>query len=96
MLKKSVFLISILFAGFPFPALASKGYAADGLIFMLGIAGFVLVVAGIFYGIDYTRKNGRRMILQARIGVRRIHAWLRQAYRKTKTEHLDLAHLGDA
>jgi len=58
-------------ASFIFPALmfafipktyAAYGFAKDGDLFALALIGFLLVVAGILFLIDYLRENGMYFI----------------------------------
>ncbi|HPS63289.1 MAG TPA: hypothetical protein PLK82_09515 [Bacteroidales bacterium] len=91
-MKKSAFLLTVALLGLSLPAMASKGYAADGLWLMLVIAGFLLLIAGILQGIDYLRKNGRRMVMRAVVLIRKAWTFLRHRREKTNAEHLDMAH----
>lgn len=52
----------VLLLGLSLPAFAKSGVADGGLEFMLAIAGFLLLVAGLFAGIEYLMKNGRNLI----------------------------------
>lgn len=50
---------AVLFFGLSFPVLAKAGVAGGGFEFMLAIIGFLLLVAGLFAGIEYLKRNGR-------------------------------------
>jgi hypothetical protein len=49
----------VLFFGVSIQAFAKAGVADDGLEFVLTLAGFLLLVAGLLEGIDYLAKNGK-------------------------------------
>jgi hypothetical protein len=52
----------ILSAGFSLRAFAKAGYANDGLEFVLFLAGFLLLVAGLLAGINYLYKNRKELV----------------------------------
>ena len=52
----------VLFFGLSYQAFAKAGVADGGFKFMLAIAGFLLLVAGLFAGIEYLIKNGRNLL----------------------------------
>jgi len=49
----------VLTTGISSESLASKGYASDGLMFMMAVAGFLLVIAAMLKVKNYLGKNGR-------------------------------------
>jgi hypothetical protein len=51
----------VLFLGLSYQAFAKAGVAEGGFEFMLAIAGFLLLVAGLFAGIEYLIKNGKNL-----------------------------------
>jgi hypothetical protein len=73
-MKKVILTISVLLLGSRF-AFASKGYASDGLMFILAVVAFLGVIVMILFLADYLRGNFRRLM---RIAVfRSYRLWLR-------------------
>lgn len=64
-MKKKIKTVIFLFAGLVNHAFASKGYAKDGLEFILVIAGFLLALAGIVEGIEYLVRNRHVLLFKA-------------------------------
>jgi hypothetical protein len=64
-MKKFLLLLSMLiFINIP-ATFAATGAANDGALFLLSIGGLLLLIAVIFWSIDYLRKNGRRILAVA-------------------------------
>ena len=61
MKKISIFLL-LFFCSFITRTYAAYGNAKDGDVFAIVLIGFLLLLAGILFGIDYLRKNGKRLI----------------------------------
>jgi hypothetical protein len=61
-MKKVMIIWLVLFLGLSYQAFAKYGVADGGFKFMLAIIGFLLLVAGLFAGIEYLIKNGRDLI----------------------------------
>jgi uncharacterized protein involved in response to NO len=60
-MKKSLLILSLL-AFFNIPATyAATGAAYDGMLFLLSVGGLMLIVAAIFWSVDYLRRNGRKL-----------------------------------
>jgi hypothetical protein len=90
-MKKMLFLMSILTIGISSESYASKGYANDGLMLMLAVAGFLLVIAAILKATNYLRKNGRSMIRTAVTWTWRKIACLRDYLKKTIARNFDFS-----
>jgi hypothetical protein len=60
-MNKRMIIGQVLFLGLSFQAFAKAGVADGGLELMLAIVGFLLLVAGLFAGIEYLLKNGRNL-----------------------------------
>ena len=60
-MKKVMIIWQVLFLGLSFQAFAKAGVANGGFEFVLVIIGFLLLVAGLFAGIEYLMKNGRNL-----------------------------------
>ncbi|NTW26182.1 MAG: hypothetical protein HGA37_15895 [Lentimicrobium sp.] len=60
-MKKVIVIGQVLFFGLSYQAFAKAGVAGGGFEFMLTIVGFLLLVAGLFAGIDYLKKNGKNL-----------------------------------
>jgi hypothetical protein len=87
-MKRKVFLGISLLGGSSSPVLASAGYAYDGLDFILVLAGLMLVLAAILWGIDYLGKNGRALGRLLRIRVWKVYRHLKETYRHRRTNIL--------
>jgi len=61
-MKKVLISGIILFFGISIRTYASVGIANDGVEFTFALVGCLLVLAIALQGIDYLRKNGRRII----------------------------------
>ncbi|NCA74980.1 MAG: hypothetical protein EOM90_01475 [Alphaproteobacteria bacterium] len=73
-MKKGIFLISFLMIGLSTQSYAAKGYANDGLAFMMVVAGALLLLAGLFSTIDFLKRRGRILVRYTRIRVRKAFA----------------------
>lgn len=60
-MRNQMFIIASLIIGLPYMSAAGTGRTTDGPVFMLVIVGFLLIVEGILYGIDFLKKNGKDM-----------------------------------
>ena len=60
-MNKRMIIGQVLFLGLSYQAFAKAGVADGGLELMLAIVGFLLLVAGLFAGIEYLLKNGRNL-----------------------------------
>jgi hypothetical protein len=60
-MKKVMIIGQVLFLGLSYQAFAKAGVADGGFEFMLTIVGLLLLVAGLFTGIEYLIKNGRNL-----------------------------------
>ncbi len=69
-MKKGVLIVSFLITGLSSQSYASKGYAHDGLNFMLAVAGLFLVIAGLLSAINFLKRNGRTLVHRTVIRVR--------------------------
>jgi len=58
-MNKVMIIGQVLFLGLSYQAFAKAGVADGGFEFMLSIVGFLLLVAGLFAGIEYLIKNGK-------------------------------------
>ncbi|MEI6456926.1 MAG: hypothetical protein WCO93_11610 [bacterium] len=64
-MKKFLLLFSLLiFINIP-ATFAATGAAYDGALFLLSIGGILLLIAALFWSIDFLRKNGRRILSSA-------------------------------
>jgi hypothetical protein len=60
-MNKAMIIGLVLFLGLSCQAFAKAGVAGGGFEFMLAIVGFLLLLAGLFAGIDYLIKNGMNL-----------------------------------
>jgi hypothetical protein len=60
-MNKVMIIWPVLFLGLSYQAFAKAGVADGGFEFMLTIIGFLLIVTGLFAGIEYLMKNGRNL-----------------------------------
>jgi hypothetical protein len=70
-MKKVMLIWLVLLLGLSYQAFAKAGIADGGPEFVLTIAGFLLLVAGIFEGIDYLIKNGKGLFTRFRTFLRK-------------------------
>ncbi|HCY75452.1 MAG TPA: hypothetical protein DHV28_05985 [Ignavibacteriales bacterium] len=69
-MKKTIFIWLVLLLGLSCQAFAKAGMATDEHEFVLTIVVFLFLVAGIFKGIDYLKKNGKTLLLRFRTFLR--------------------------
>ena len=60
-MNKVMIIGQVLFLGLSYQAFAKAGVADGGFEFMLAIVGFLLLVEGLFEGIEYLIKNGKNL-----------------------------------
>ena len=60
-MNKVMIIWQVLFLGLSYQAFAKAGVADGGFEFMLAIVCFLLLVAGLFAGIEFLSKNGRNL-----------------------------------
>ncbi len=60
-MNKIIIIWQVLFLGLSCQVYAKAGIADGGFEFMLTIIGFLLIVAGLFEGIEYLKKNGMNL-----------------------------------
>jgi len=60
-MNKIIIIWQVLFLGLSCQAYAKAGIADGGFEFMLTIIGFLLLLAGLFEGIEYLKKNARNL-----------------------------------
>ena len=65
-MKKTIFIWLILFIGLSYQSVAKAGMAYDEQEFVWAIVAFLLLLAGIFKGIDYLKKNGKGLFIKFR------------------------------
>ena len=70
-MKKKVSFGLVFLTGLSSQALASAGYAKDGLEFLLFLVGVLLLAAGLLEGIDYLRKNGKALMHQIKASIKK-------------------------
>jgi len=60
-MNKVMIIWQVLFLGLSYQAFAKAGVADGGFEFLSTIVGFLLLVTGLFAGIEYLIKNGRNL-----------------------------------
>jgi hypothetical protein len=60
-MNKVMIIGQVLFLGLSYQAFAKAGVADGGFEFILVIVGFLLLVEGLFEGIEYLIKNGKNL-----------------------------------
>ncbi len=70
-MNKVIIIWQVLFLGLSCQAFAKAGVADGGFEFLLTIIGFLLLVTGLFAGIEYLIKNRRNLF-------NRFHAFLKK------------------
>jgi hypothetical protein len=60
-MNKVMIIGQVIFLGLSYQAYAKAGVADGGFEFMLTLVGFLLLVAGLFEGIEYLIKNGKNL-----------------------------------
>ena len=78
-MKKVMLIWQVLFLGLSYQAFAKAGVADGGLELMLTIVGFLLLVAGLFAGIEYLIKNGKGLFKRFRTFLRKKMLTLRDS-----------------
>lgn len=58
-MNKAVIILQVLFFGLSHQAFAKAGVADGSFLFILSIVVFLLLLEGLFAGIEYLIKNGR-------------------------------------
>lgn len=91
-MKKETFIIVALILGVSLKSFAGTGNAKDGLSFFLVILGWLLIILGLIYGVDYLQKNGKTMIYKAMSFSKKKITLLRNYLHKLKTEYFDLSY----
>ncbi len=79
-MKKTILIWLVLLLGLSYQAFAKAGKASDENEFALAIVLFLLLVAGIFEGIDYLKKNGKTLLLRFRTFLRNKMLTLRNSH----------------
>lgn len=79
-MKKILLIWLILLLGSTYQSFAKTGTASDEKEFVLTIIGFLLLVAGIFEGIDYLKKNGKTLFIRVRSFLRNKILTLRNSH----------------
>ncbi|MCK3685112.1 hypothetical protein [Maribellus sp. YY47] len=79
-MKKILLIWLVLFFGLSYPSFAKAGMASDEVEFALALAGFLLLVAGFFEGIDYLKKNGKGLFIRFRTFLRNKMLTLRNSH----------------
>jgi hypothetical protein len=79
-MKKALKIGAMLLFGLPSVAFAKSGIGSDALQFVLALAGFLLLLAGLLKGTDYLMKNGKGLLI-------RVGAFLRKQINALR-EHL--------
>ena len=79
-MKKVMLIWLVLLLGLTYQAFAKAGIADGGLEFVLTIAGFLLLIAGLFKGIDYLIKNGKGLFKRFRTFLRKKMLTLRNSH----------------
>lgn len=90
-MKKGMFLLSFLIIGLSTQSYASKGYAYDGLAFMMVVAGALLLLAGFFSTIDFLKRRGRTLVRYTRIRVRKTITLIKGYLRRWMPGYFDLS-----
>jgi hypothetical protein len=79
-MKKTILIWLVLLLGLSYQSFAKTGMASDEKEFVLTIVVFLLLVAGIFKGIDYLKKNGKTLLLRFRTSLRNKMLTLRNSH----------------
>ena len=91
-MKKEMFITVTLLLGVSFKSYAGTGNTNDGLKFFLVIIGLLLIVLGLFSGVDYLQKNGKTMINNAMSFLNRKINLLRNYLKKVKSDYFNLSY----
>ena len=87
-MKKVISIGLILLTGLSSQAFAAAGYANDGLAFSLTLIGFLLLVAAFLKGIAYISKNGKMIVNQLKVFIKKKVASIQRHYRLAKQHSL--------
>lgn len=79
-MKKTMLIWLILLLGLSYQSFAKTGIASDEREFALFIVGVLLLVAGVFEGIDYLKKNGKTLFIRFRTFLRNKMLTLRNSH----------------
>lgn len=91
-MKKEMLLLTALILGISLKSFAGTGNAKDEFVFILSIIGFLLLVFVLLYGIDYTRKNGKTMIIRSMSFLKKEIALLRKYLNKISSKNSNLVY----
>ncbi len=91
-MKKETLILMTLILGVSFKSFAGTGNAKDEFIFILSIIGFLLIVFVLLSGIEYTRKNGKTMIIRSMSFVKNKIAFLREYLNKISSNNSNLVY----
>lgn len=70
-MKKEMYFALFLFAGFPLAAFSATGYANDGFVLALFLGCFLLLIAGVFEGIDFLNRHWKTIFQRVRDFIRK-------------------------
>ena len=91
-MKKQMFIITALILGLSYGSFAGTGGANDGFDFILIIIGFLLIILGLFTGVDYLKKNGKILIYKAITTLNKMVILLKDQLHKIKSDYSDLSY----
>ena len=89
-MKKEVLIVIVLLSVLSFKSYARTGTASDEFEFLLAIVGLLLVILGLFIGIDYMKKNGKTTIHKSISFFSEKVALLRKYINKAKSDFFGL------
>ena len=92
-MKKKILFASFLMIGMFYQVYAATGNASDGFEGFLVIIGFLLIITGILYLIDYFKNNGKKLICSMVAFLKKISKSISALLNKTDLERFDKAYL---
>lgn len=92
-MKKQIFLIAFLNAGLSYKSFAAAGRASDELVFTLVIIGFLLIVLSLLAGLDYLKKNGKKLYIKTIATFRKLNIFSKNQKHRIKSDNFEVSYL---
>ena len=91
-MKKHIYIFISLILGLSYESFAGTGKASDELEFTLVVLGFLLLILALVTGVDYLKKNGKKLIFLFKSTLKKIITCLMDQYHKIKSGYFDMSY----